>query len=141
MPKTLIQPYLFFGGNCEEAVEFYRAALGAEVLMTMRYKDSPEPHPPEMVPPGSENKIMHTSFRIGDSTVMASDSCGESKGFEGFALSISVATEAEADRLFAALSPGGKVNMPLTKTFWSPRFGMLTDRFGVDWMISVASES
>lgn len=142
MPKTYVQPYLFFPGNCEEAVEFYRTALGAEVLMTMRYQDSPEPQQPGMIPPGAENKVMHTSFRVGDSTIMASDNmCSENKGFEGFSLSIGVATEAEADRLFGALSDGGKVNMPLSKTFWSPRFGMLTDRFGIDWMISVAPAS
>ena len=139
MPKTFVQPYLFFAGNCEEAVEFYRTALGAEVLMTMRFKDSPEPHQPGMVPPGAEDKIMHTSFRIGDSTIMASDGgvCGGGKSFEGFSLSLGVATEAEADRLFNALAAGGKVDMPLSRTFWSPRFGMLTDRFGMGWMISV----
>ena len=144
MPKTFVQPYIFFSGNCEEAVEFYRTALGAEVEFSMRFKDSPEPHQPGMVPPGAEDKIMHTSFRIGDSVIMASDGgvCGGSKtGFEGFSLSISVATEAEADRYFAALSEGGKVDMPLAKTFWSPRFGMVTDRFGMGWMISVTPAS
>ena len=134
----IIQPYLFFNGTCEQAVEFYRKALGAEVQFTMRYKESPEPPPPGMVPPGFENKIMHTSFRIGETTVMASDGCsGEKPSFEGFSLSLSVGTEAEADRAFAALAEGGQVRMPLTKTFWSPRFGMLQDRFGVSWMISV----
>lgn len=134
----VVQPYLFFNGNCEEAVEFYRKALGAEVQMTMRYKESPEPPPPGRVPPGYENKIMHTSFRIGQTTIMASDGCSEEKSkFEGFSLALSVATEAEADRAFAALSAGGKVEMPLTKTFWSPRFGMLEDRFGIGWMVSV----
>ena len=139
MTKAIVQPYLFFSGTCEEAVEFYRTALGAEVLMTMRYSESPDPHPPGMVPPGSENKIMHTGFRIGETTVMASDSpCHEGPtGFNGFSLSITVPDEAEADRYFNALAEGGKVEMPLMKTFWSPRFGMLTDRFGVGWMISV----
>jgi PhnB protein len=145
MPKTFVQPYIFFSGNCEEAVEFYRTALGAEVQFSMRFKDSPEPHQPGMLPPGAEDKIMHTSFRIGDSTIMASDGgvCGEgsAKGFEGFSLSLSVATEAEVHRYFAALSEGGKVGMPLTKTFWSPRFGMVTDRFGMSWMISVTPAS
>jgi PhnB protein len=134
-----VQPYLFFNGNCEEAVEFYRKALGAEVEMMMRYKESPEPPSPEMVPPGFENKIMHTSFRIGETTVMASDACATEKtDFQGFSLSLTVPSEADADRVFAALADGGQVQMPLGKTFWSPRFGMLTDRFGVGWMINVA---
>ncbi|MBC8096075.1 MAG: VOC family protein [Akkermansiaceae bacterium] len=135
--KHIVQPYLFFNGRCEEAVEFYRKAIGAEVEMSMRFKDSPEPCDPGMVPPGYENKIMHTSFRIGESTVMASDGCGESTKFEGFSLSLSVPTEAEARKAFDALSDGGKVVMPLNKTFWSPCFGMVTDRFGVGWMIIV----
>ena len=133
-----IQPYLFFNGNCEEAVEFYRKALGAEVEMIMRFKDSPEAPPPGMVPPGWENKVMHSSFRVGQTTVMASDGCGPEKaGFNGFSLSLSVTTEAEADRYFNALAAGGKVTMPLNKTFWSPRFGMLEDKFGIGWMVSV----
>jgi PhnB protein len=136
--NRIIQPYLFFNGRCEEAVSFYRKALGAEVLMTMRFKESPEPHPPGMVPPGFENKIMHTSFRIGQTTVMASDGCSADKAsFEGFSLSLSVPNEKEADRVFAALADGGQVRMPLTKTFWSPRFGMVADRFGIAWMVSV----
>ena len=137
--KGIIQPYLFFNGRCEEAVEFYRKALGAEVEMIMRFKDSPEPPPPGEVAPGSENKIMHVSFRIGQTTVMASDGgCSREKAsFEGFCLSLSVPNESEADRVFAALAQGGEVKMPLAKTFWSPRFGMLEDRFGVGWMISV----
>ena len=133
-----IQPYLFFNGNCEEAIEFYRKALGAEVEMMMRFKESPEPQPPGTVPPGFENKIMHTSFRIGETTVMASDGCSaEGLSFQGFSLSLSVSNESEADRVFVALADGGKVQMPLTKTFWSPRFGMVEDRFGVGWMITV----
>jgi PhnB protein len=137
----VIQPYLFFNGSCEQAVEFYRKALGAEVLMTMRYKESPEPPKPGMIPPGFENKIMHTSFRVGETTVMASDGCSNEKTkFEGFSLALSVRTEAEADRVFAALAEGGQVRMPLTKTFWSPRFGMLEDKFGIGWMVSVPGE-
>jgi PhnB protein len=136
--NRIIQPYLFFNGNCEEAVEFYRKALGAEVQMTMRFKDSPEPPPPGTVPPGFENKIMHTSFHIGQTTIMASDGCSTEKpNFQGFSLALSVPNETEADRVFAALSDGGQVRMPLAKTFWSPRFGMLMDRFGIGWMISV----
>ena len=139
--ERIIQVYLFFNGRCEEAVEFYRKAIGAEVLFMMRYKESPEPPPPGRVPPGFENKIMHTSFRIGQTTVMASDGCSAEKAnFHGFSLSVSVASEAEAERAFAALADGGKVEMPLTKTFWSPRFGMVEDRFGIGWMVSVTAE-
>lgn len=137
--SRIVQTYLFFGGNCEQAVEFYKKALGAEVEMMMRYKDSPEPIPPGRLAPGWEGKVMHCSFRIGQTVVMASDGCGTEKGgFGGFSMSISVKTESEADMVFAALSDGGKVNMPLMKTFWCPRFGMLQDRFGVEWMVSVA---
>ena len=137
--NLLVQPYLFFDGRCEEALEFYRKALGAEVVMLMRFKDSPEPPQPGMCPPGSDNKVMHASFRIGDSTIMASDGrCAGKPSFEGFSLSITVPTEAEADRLFTALADGGKVQMPLARTFYSPRFGMVTDRFGVSWMIYTA---
>ena len=139
--NRIVQPYLFFNGNCEQAVEFYRTALGAHVEMMMRFKDSPEPHPPSMVPPGHENKIMHTSFRVGETTVMASDGCpSEKTSFQGFSLSLTVPNETEADRAFAALSKGGQVKMPLTKTFWSPRFGMVEDRFGLGWMVSVAHQ-
>ena len=138
----LVQPYLFFNGSCEQAVEFYRKSIGAEVEMMMRYKESPEPPPPGMVPPGFESKIMHTSFRVGETTLMASDGCSTEKAaFQGFSLSLAVANEAEADRVFAALADGGQVRMPLTKTFWSPRFGMVQDRFGVGWMITVAPAS
>ena len=133
-----VQPYLFFNGRCEEAIEFYKKTLGAEVAMLLRMKDSPEPAQPGMVPPGSENKIMHTTFRIGDTTLMASDGrCEGQPNFQGFSLSVAVPNEAEANRVFAALADGGQVQMPLAKTFWSPRFGMVADRFGVSWMISV----
>ena len=139
--NNLVQPYLMFNGRCEEAVEFYRKALGATLEFSMRFKESPEPPPPGMVPPGFENKIMHCSFRIGATTLMASDGCsaGQPK-FERFSLSISVPNEAEADRAFAALADGGKIGMPLGKTFWSPCFGMVEDRFGVSWMVSVATQ-
>ena len=139
MKTTFIQPYLFFGGRCEEALEFYRAALGATVELLMRYSDSPEPMPPGRIPPGFENKVMHTTFHVGGSTLMASDGCEAGANFAGFSLHVCLPTEAETDRAFAALAVGGKVEMPLSKTFWSPRFGMLTDRFGIGWMISVAS--
>jgi PhnB protein len=131
-----IQPYLFFDGRCEEAIEFYRKALGAKVDALMRFKESPDQ---SMIAPGSGEKVMHASLRIGDTTVMASDGRCEGKpSFQGFALSIAAKTEAEADRMFAALSDGGQVQMPLAKTFFSPRFGMAADRFGVSWMILVA---
>ena len=129
-----IQPYLFFDGRCDEAIDFYRGALGAEVLMLMRFKDSPEP-----VAHGGEDKVMHASLRIGQTTVLVSDGrCLGKPSFQGFALSLTVADESQAERLFAALADGGQVQMPLTKTFFSPRFGMLADRFGVAWMIYVA---
>ena len=135
---TRIEPYLFFGGRCEEALEFYRTALGAQVDMMMRYSDSPEPAPPGRLAPGFENKVMHATFRVGGSTLMASDGCEEGDGtFHGFSLSVSLPTEAEAQKAFAALSEGGKVNLPLGKTFWSPCFGMLEDRFGMGWMVTM----
>jgi PhnB protein len=133
-----LQPYLFFDGRCEEAVEFYKKTLGAKVEMLMRFKESPEPSQPGMCAPGSDDKVMHSCFRIGDTAVMASDGRCEGKpGFQGFSLSITVPKEDEADRLFAALGDGGQVQMPLSKTFFSPRFGMVADRFGVSWMIHV----
>jgi PhnB protein len=134
----VVQAYLFFDGRCEEALGFYQRALGAELEMMMRFKEAPQPPSPGMVPPGSEDKVMHASFRIGDTTVMASDGrCLGKPSFQGFALSITAANEAQADRMFAALADGGQVQMPLGKTFFSPRFGMLTDRFGVSWMVIV----
>ncbi|MEO8626667.1 MAG: VOC family protein [Betaproteobacteria bacterium] len=132
------QPYLFFEGRAEEAAEFYRKTLDAEITMLMRYSDSPDPTPPGMIPPGSENKVMHMNLRIGDTEVMASDgNCGGNSKFQGFSLSLTVANDAEAKQKFAALAEGGQVQMPLAKTFFSSQFGMLTDRFGVGWMIVV----
>ena len=130
-----LEPYLFFDGRCEEAIEFYRKALGAEVTMLMRYKESPEP---AQAPPGSDNKIMHAAFRIGETTVMASDGyCKGKPSFQGVSLSITAPDVARADKMFAALADGGQVHQPLTKTFFSPRFGMVADRFGLGWMIIV----
>ncbi len=135
-----VQSYLFFDGRCEQALEFYRKALGAKVEMLMRFKESPEPPPPGMVPPGFDDKVMHASFRIGDTVVMASDGCTEREAnFQGFSLSLAVEREADANRVFDALADGGKVTMPLAQTCWSPRFGMLTDRFGVGWMSNVVA--
>lgn len=131
-----VQPYLFFEGHCEEALHFYERALGAETVMLMRYKDSPDPVPPGKIPPGAEEKVMHAAFRIGESTVMASDGgCTGKPGFQGFALPLTVPDEETGHRLFAALGEGGTVIMPLAKTFFSACFGMVADRFGVLWMI------
>jgi PhnB protein len=133
-----VQPYLFFDGRCEEALEFYRRALGAEVTMLMRFKDSPEPPQSGTCPPGSDDKVMHASVRIGDTTVMASDGrCMGQPSFQGFSLTVTASDEAEAERLFNALADGGQVQMPIGQTFFSPRFGMVADRFGVNWMVYV----
>ena len=136
---TIVQPYLFFGGRCEEALDFYRTAIGANVEMLMRYKDAPEQPPEGMLAPGFENKVMHASFRIGATVLMASDGCGgpDEGKFDGLSLSIAAQTAEEADRFFAALSEGGTVTMPLGPTFWAKKFGMLTDRFGLGWMINL----
>ncbi|MGI8820358.1 MAG: VOC family protein [Chthoniobacterales bacterium] len=132
----VVQPYLFFAGRCEEALEFYRTAIGAEVQMLSRYKDSPEPNP--AMSSCFDDKIMHVSFRVGTTTLVASDGmCDGKPNFDGFSLSLVVPDEAAADQVFTALSEGGLVSMPLQKTFWAQRFGMLQDRFGVGWMVSV----
>lgn len=133
-----VQSYLMFDGRAEEALEFYGKALDAKPEMVLRFKDSPEPAPPGAMPPGSENKIMHMSFRVGDTMLMGSDgNCGGKPTFQGISLTLGVASEAEADRRFAALADGGQVQMPLTKTFFAPKFGMVTDKFGVSWMVIV----
>jgi len=133
-----VQPYLMFDGRCEEAIELYKKALGAKVEMLMRFKESPEPPPPGCMAPGTEDKVMHACLRIGDTAVMASDGqCGGKPSFQGVSLSITAPNEAEADRMFNALADGGQVQMPLAKTFFSPRFGMVADRFGVSWMVIV----
>ncbi|MGR4872058.1 VOC family protein [Variovorax sp. LARHSF232] len=133
----LVQPYLFFEGRCEEALEFYKKALGAQVTMLMRNKDNPEPEGNKMqMPPGTENKVMHCEFKIGETTLMCSDGfCRGASAFQGFSLAISVADAAQARKAFDALSEGGKVDMPLAKTFFSESFGMLTDKFGIGWML------
>src|SRR4051812_23547462 len=137
--SMLVQPYLFFDGRCEEALEFYTSALGAKITMVMRYQDAPDPPPPSMIAPGSEGKIMHASFRLAETTVMASDGrCGGQPELRGFSLSLTVASKEDADRVFAALAEGGHVHMPLGKTFFAPRFGIVADRFGVSWRVIVA---
>ena len=137
MSQPTIQPYLFFGGRCEEAVKFYERALGAKVEMLMKFSDSPDPVPPGMIAPGFEKKVMHSSFRIGDSVVMASDGSNADEKSSHVSLSLSCKTNAEVDKAFAALSDGGQVMMPPGKTFWSPYFGMAKDRFGIGWMVGV----
>lgn len=135
-----IDPYLFFNGRCEEAINFYRSALGAELQMMMRNSDSPQPPPPGMLPPGSENKIMHASLLIGGALIMMSD--GDCKGetaFKGFSVSLDCGNEAEAQRAFNGLAEGGNVVMPLSKTFWAPLFGMVVDKFGVHWMVGISA--
>ena len=131
-----VQPYLFFDGRCEEAIDFYRKAIGAEVGMLMRWKDNPDGCPEGAIPPGNENKVMHAALRVGEATVLASDGrCAGNPTFQGFGLSLDAASDAEAKRLFAALAEGGQVQMPLDKTFFASSFGMVADKFGVLWMV------
>ena len=138
--NSLVQPYLIFEGRCEEAIEFYKSAVGAEVGMLMRFKDCPEPNPG--ISAGSENKIMHAHLTIGQSAVLMSDGrCTGKPGFSGFSLTLNASSEAEADQRFAALGQGGKMTMPLTKTFFAKKFGMLEDKFGVSWMVIVRADS
>lgn len=142
MKNSIIQPYLFFDGKCEAAIEFYQRALGAQVNMLLRFKDSPEPPQPGCLAPGADNKVMHAQLQIGDNIIMASDGrCSGSPEFKGFALSLTVPTEADADTAFNALAEGGEVQMPLGKTFFSARFGMVADKFGVFWMVMVRPNS
>ena len=136
--KRTVQPYLSFEGRCEEALDFYRKAIGAEATVLLRYKDSPDPG---ACAPGAGDKVMHASMRIGETTILASDGrCGGQPNFQGISLSLTAPDEADAERLFAALSEGGQVQLPLIKTFFSPRFGMVADRFGVSWMIQAVPQ-
>lgn len=133
-----IQPYLSFNGRCEEALTFYRERLGGEITALMRFRDSPEPPPDGTLPSGTEDKVMHSSIRIGDSEIMATDGyCAGTQGFQGISLTLAVADEAEARQRFDALADGGQVGMPLGRTFFSPSFGVVNDRFGVNWMVIV----
>ena len=135
-----VQPYLSFDGHADEAIEFYKGAVGAKVNMLMRFKDSPEPPPSGQFPPEMMNKVLHASLTIGESIVLLSDGrCMGKMNFHGICLTLLVSSEAEAEKMFGALSNGGNVTMPLAKTFFSPRFGMLDDRFGVSWMVYVES--
>lgn len=137
MKTPFVQAYLFFGGRCEEAIAFYTQALGARPGMLMRFDQAPDQPPPGMLAEGWQKKVMHTEFTVGETLIMASDGCNSGNPFSGFSLSLTLADETEAQRAFAALSEGGEVVMPLTKTFWSPCFGMLKDRFGVSWMLTI----
>jgi PhnB protein len=131
-----IQPYLSFEGRADEAIKFYKKAIGAKVDMLMRFKEAPDQ---SMVTPGSKDKVMHAALHAGDTQLLMSDGrCTGSANFSGIALALSVQTEADADRIFNALADGGKVNMPLAKTFFSPKFGMVADKFGVGWMVMVS---
>ncbi|MCA9178137.1 MAG: VOC family protein [Planctomycetales bacterium] len=138
--RAIVQPYLFFAGRCEEALDFYQQALGAKVLFKLRFNESPDPTPEGMLQPGFEAKIMHASFQVGEMTLLASDGCDDKTNFEGFRLAMTVPTEADCERVFTALANGGQVDMPLMKTFWSPLYGMVTDKFNVGWMVMVRSE-
>jgi PhnB protein len=131
-----VQPYLSFEGRCDEAIEFYKKALGAKVDMLMRFKDAPDQ---SMVTPQNKDKVMHAAVHVGDTQLLMSDGrCQGGPNFNGIALALSASTDADAERMFSALTDGGKVNMPMTKTFFSSRFGMGNDKFGVGWMILVA---
>jgi PhnB protein len=130
-----VQPYLSFEGRCDEAIEFYKKAVGAKVDMLMRFKESPDQ---SMVTPASKDKVMHAAVHIGDTQLLMSDGrCQGSPNFTGIALALSAPSDADAERMFTALADGGQVRMPLTKTFFSSRFGMLADKFGVGWMVLV----
>jgi PhnB protein len=133
-----VEALISFGGRCEEALEFYKEAVGAEVTALMRWKESPDA--PFKPPPGYEEKIMHANFRIDQTQLMADDGLGnEAAEFKGVTLAIEVADDAEAKRVFTALGEGGHVNMPLAKTFWTSSFGHLTDKFGVPWIVNVTA--
>ena len=140
MSKPNITPYLFFAGRCEEAIDFYQKALDAQVDMIMRFNESPEPTPPGMLQAGFERKVMHASFRVGEARLMASDGCDDKSKFEGFRLALTAQTEVEAHIAFNALAEGGSIEMPLCKTFWSPCYGMVTDKFSIGWMVMVPGE-
>jgi len=130
-----VQPYVFFDGKCEEALEFYKSAVGAKVDMVMRFKEAP-PEMQTQMSPGSKDKVMHAAFKIGDTQILASDGqCNGKPNFQGFSLTINAANDAEADKLFAALGKGGTVTQPMSETFFASRFGMLADKFGVNWMV------
>ena len=133
---TAVQPYLFFDGKCEEALEFYKSAIGAKVDMLMRFKENPDKPDPSHMPPNSGDKVMHAAFKVGDTQILASDGhCAGKPSFQGFGLALNAKSDAEAEKLFAALGKGGQVQQPLVKTFFASKFGMVNDRFGIMWMV------
>jgi PhnB protein len=134
---ALVQPYLFFSGQCDEAIAFYQRTLGAKLEMRLTYGQSPDKAPPGFLPEGWDDKVMHATMTVGGAVIMLSDGCERAINFSGFKLSIAYANPADADAAFANLAKDGKVVMPLTRTFWSPKFGMVLDRFGMEWMITV----
>lgn len=135
-PILQVEPYLFFEGRCEEALEYYKRTLGAEVLALMRFKDAPAGQDAANCGPGMADKVMHANFRIGNTTIMASDGrCEQPPSFQGFSLTITATSDDHAAKFFTALSEGGQVQMPLAKTFFASQFGMVMDRFGISWMI------
>lgn len=135
-----ITPYLFFGGHTVDALAFYQEVFNGTIEAVMKYSDYPGPIPEGTLAPGFEDKVMHSAIRLGESMLYASDGSGPSSEMKGFMLHYPVQTNGEADRIFAALSVGGNVIMPLETTFWSPYYGMLEDKFGVGWMISIPQE-
>ncbi|HEY2762128.1 MAG TPA: VOC family protein [Pirellulales bacterium] len=136
-----VQPYVFFDGKCEEAIKFYSSALGAQTQSLMRYKDCPDPKGREGCGPGNENKVMHANIKIRDTEVLMADGhCGGNPKFEGFGLALQAKDNGDAEKLFAALSDGGKPLMPMSETFFAHRFGMVTDKFGVMWMVLHAKQ-
>ena len=140
MQDSTLAPYLFFAGRCDEALEFYKQALGADVVMLMRFNESPDGIPEGTLQKGFEDKVMHATLKIGKLTVMCSDGCDDKSTFDGFRLALSIPSEEVCTRVFDSLATGGKVDMPLAKTFWSPLYGIVTDKFGVGWMVMVPGE-
>jgi PhnB protein len=136
-----IDPYLIFDGNCEEAFNFYKSVLGVEFETISKFKDMPG----DQCPAGDENKIMHVSLPIGNGNRLMGSDTGSGMGGvtfgNNFSISLSTTSEDETKKLFDGLSAGGKVTMPLEPTFWAPLFGMLTDKFGVNWMVGYNKES
>ena len=141
MAQLSITPYLIFSGRCQEALDFYRSALGATIEYVMLFNQSPDAAPLAALQPGFENKVMHATFRVGGVRIMASDGSNDQSKFDGFRLALDVATEKEARDFFNGLANGGRVDMPLTKTFWSPCYGMVTDKFGLRWKVMVSGSS
>ncbi len=135
MQNAAVNTYLFFYGRCEDALEYYKQHLGAEVSFLMRFSDAPESLPENMVPVGLENKIMHAQFKVANTEIFASDGCSADEQSSGFSIALTLAEKSEAERIFNALADGGKILMPLTPTFWSPLYGQVQDKFGINWMV------